>query len=70
MADALCWLLASRQQMLDVQYLREGGPLNPALAEGLDGTLQFLTELCHLQAAQAAGEVSRVCSTLAYGYLG
>ncbi len=69
MADALCWLLASRQQMLDVQYLREQGPLNPALAEGLDGTLQFLTELCHLQAAQAAGEVSRVCSTLAYGYL-
>ncbi len=69
MADALCWLLASRQQMLDVQYLREQGPLNPALGEGLEGTLQFLTELCHLQAAQAAGEVSRVCSTLVYGYL-
>ncbi|MGD0578039.1 MAG: acyl-CoA dehydrogenase family protein [Bryobacteraceae bacterium] len=69
MADALCWLLAARQQMLDVQHLREQGPLNPAVAEGLDGTLQFLTQLCHLQAAQAAGEVSRVCSTLVYGYL-
>ncbi len=69
MADALCWLVASRQQMLDVQHLREQGPLNPALGEGLEGTLQILTELCHLQAAQAAGEVSRVCSTLVYGYL-
>ena len=69
MADALCWLLASRQQILDVQELREKGPLNPAVAEGLEGTLTFLNDLCHLQAARSAGEVSRICSTLVYGYL-
>jgi hypothetical protein len=39
------------------------------VAEGLEGTLQFLTDLCHMQAARAAGEVSRICSTLVYGYL-
>jgi hypothetical protein len=69
MADALCWLLASRQQILDVQELREQGPLNPAVAEGLEGTLQFLTDLCHMQAGRTAGETSRICSTLVYGYM-
>jgi len=69
LADALCWLMASRAQILDVEHLAEVGPENPALVEGLDGTLQFLRDLCHVQAARAAGEVSRVCAELVFGYL-
>jgi hypothetical protein len=68
MADALCWLLASRFQMLDVLELAEKGPANPALRETLPGTVQFLSDLCHVQAAQAAGEVGRICAELVFGY--
>ena len=32
------------------------------------GTVQFLSDLCHVQAAQAAGEVSRICAELVFGY--
>lgn len=69
LADALCWLLASRAQILDVEHLAEVGPQNPALTEGLDGTLTFMRDLCHVQAARAAGEASRVCAELIFGYL-
>ncbi|MCM2323341.1 MAG: acyl-CoA/acyl-ACP dehydrogenase [Oligoflexia bacterium] len=68
MADALCWLLASRQQILDTLELREKGAQNPVLAENLDGYVNFFTDLCHVQAARAAGEVGRVCAELVYGY--
>jgi alkylation response protein AidB-like acyl-CoA dehydrogenase len=68
LADALCWLLASRQQILDVCELIARGPENPALAEGLAGTVNFLSDLCHIQAARAAGEVGRICAELVYGY--
>ena len=34
----------------------------------LAGTVQFLSDLCHTQAAQAAGEVSRICAELVFGY--
>jgi hypothetical protein len=68
MADALCWLVASRQQILDLQALEEKGPDNPALAEELPGLLGFLTDLAHVQAARAAGEVGRVCADLVFGY--
>lgn len=68
LADALCWLLAARQLILDVLELRTRGPANPALAEGLAGTVQFYTDLCHVQSARAAGEVGRVCADLVYGY--
>lgn len=68
LADALCWLLASRQQILDVVELAQKGPENPVVAEGFDGTLQFLSNLCHVQAARAAGEVGRTCAELVYGY--
>ncbi len=67
MADALCWLLASRCQILDVQRLRSEGA--GAIQEGFEGTVQFLTDLCHIQASRAAGEVSRICSELVFGYL-
>ena len=68
LADALCWLLAARQLILDVEELRTQGPSNPMLAEGLDGTLAFYTDLCHVQAARAASELSRVCAELVFGY--
>jgi hypothetical protein len=68
LADALCWLLASRCQILDVLELEARGPEDPAVAEGLAGTLQFLTDLCHTQSARAAGEASRICAELVYGY--
>ena len=68
LADALCWLVAARCQILDVLELQEEGPQNPTVAEGLAGTLEFLTDLCHVQSAHAAGEVGRICAELVFGY--
>jgi alkylation response protein AidB-like acyl-CoA dehydrogenase len=68
LADALCWLLAARQFILDVIELETRGAQNPALADGLAGTIAFFTDLCHVQAARAAGEVGRVCAELVHGY--
>jgi alkylation response protein AidB-like acyl-CoA dehydrogenase len=68
LADALCWLLATRAQILDVIELEAEGPGRPALAEGLPGLVLFLTDLCHVQAARAAGEVGRVTAELVFGY--
>jgi alkylation response protein AidB-like acyl-CoA dehydrogenase len=68
LADALCWLLASRCQILDVLELEVKGADDPVASEGLEGTVQFLSDLCHTQAAQAAGEVSRICGELVFGY--
>ena len=68
MADALCWLLASRCQILDVLELEAHGATDASLRENLPGTVQFLSDLCHVQAAQAAGEVGRICAELVFGY--
>jgi alkylation response protein AidB-like acyl-CoA dehydrogenase len=68
LADALCWLVASRAQILDVLELEAKGPSDPVASEGLQGTVQFLSDLCHTQAAQTAGEVSRICAELVFGY--
>ena len=68
LADALCWLLASRAQILDLIELEKKGPENSTLAEGLPGLVEFLTDLCHVQAARAAGEVGRICAELVHGY--
>ncbi|MFI5339024.1 MAG: acyl-CoA dehydrogenase family protein [Candidatus Methylomirabilales bacterium] len=68
LADALCWLLASRSQVLDVLELEAKGPENAVVAEGIAGLLNFLTDLCHVQAARAAGEVGRICAELLHGY--
>ena len=38
------------------------------MAEGLAATLQFFSDLCHVQSARASGEVSRICAELVYGY--
>lgn len=68
MADALCWLVASRHQILDLLALEKEGKKNPAVAEALPAYVGFFTDLCHVQAARAAGEVSRICSELVFGY--
>jgi alkylation response protein AidB-like acyl-CoA dehydrogenase len=68
LADALCWLLASRQFILDVLELEAKGAANPALGESLPGYVSFFLDLCHVQSARAAGETGRVCAELVYGY--
>jgi alkylation response protein AidB-like acyl-CoA dehydrogenase len=68
LADALCWLLAARCQILDVLELEAKGPENPALADGIEGLVAFLSDLAHTQAARAAGEAGRICAELVHGY--
>ncbi|GFK94536.1 hypothetical protein NNJEOMEG_02382 [Fundidesulfovibrio magnetotacticus] len=68
MADALCWVMASRAQVGDVLELAEKGPENPIVAEGLEGTLGFFADLSMVQAARAAGECARVCAQMVYGF--
>jgi alkylation response protein AidB-like acyl-CoA dehydrogenase len=68
LADALCWLLAARQFILDLIELEEKGAENPALAESLPGFMSFFTDLSHVQVARAAGEVGRICAEIVHGY--
>jgi len=70
LADALCWLLAARQLILDIEELEAKGPANPSLAEAMPGLGAFYDDLCHVQCARAAGEVGRICAELLYGYRG
>ncbi|HET7826796.1 MAG TPA: acyl-CoA dehydrogenase family protein [Anaeromyxobacter sp.] len=65
-ADALAWLMASRMQILDVVRLSDEG--GAALGDALPGTVRFLSDLCHVQVARAAGEVGRICAELVHGY--
>ncbi len=69
LADALCWLLATRSQILDVLELAAKGlEKAPHLADALGGYVQFFSDLCHVHTARSAGEVGRVCAELVYGY--
>ena len=68
LADALGWLLAARQFILDVAELETKGPEHPALADGLPGTISFFNDLCHVQCARAAGEAGRICAEIVHGY--
>ncbi len=68
LADALCWLLAARQLIVDVVELEAKGQSNPAVVESLSGFVTFFGDLCHVQAARAAGEVGRICAELVHGY--
>jgi len=70
MADALCWLLAVRFQILDTLRLARKGPEVPTLAEGLAGFVGVFTDLCRVQAASAAGESARICAELVHGFSG
>jgi alkylation response protein AidB-like acyl-CoA dehydrogenase len=66
LADALAWLLAARAQALDVVRLAEEGAA--VLGDAHAGTVRFFSDLCHVQAARAAGEVGRICAELVHGY--
>jgi hypothetical protein len=66
LADALGWLLAARAQVLDAVELADHG--GAALGDALPGTARFFADLCHVQAARAAGEVGRICAELVHGY--
>ena len=43
LADALCWLVAARCQILDVLRLEKQGAEDASIAEGLPGLVNFLT---------------------------
>ena len=68
LADALCWLMAARCQILDVLRLEREGANDAGLAEGLTGLVNHLTDLCHVHTARASGEVGRICAELVFGY--
>jgi len=69
LADALAWMLSARQQVLDVVELERAERDRPAAdAEQASSPVPFLTDLCHVQVARAAGEVSRICTELIFGY--
>jgi alkylation response protein AidB-like acyl-CoA dehydrogenase len=66
LADALGWLMAARMQILDAVALADEGA--GVLGEAHAGTARFFADLCHVQAARAAGEVGRICAELVHGY--
>jgi len=68
LADALCWLLATRYQILDVVELATQGPQSAIPAENLKGYVTFFSDLANVHCARAAGEVGRITSELVYGY--
>ncbi len=68
LADAICWLLAARSLVQDSIELKAKGPDNPVLAESIDGYASFYADLCKVQAARAASEVSRICANLVHGF--
>ena len=68
LADALAWLVASYHLILDVLELAKRGPDNAALAEGIDGLVNFYNDLSHIHSATAAGEATRICAELVFGY--
>ena len=68
LADALAWLVATYHMVLDVLELKRKGPENPALAEGIEGLVNFYSDLTYIHAATAAGEATRICAELVFGY--
>jgi hypothetical protein len=68
LADALCWILASRSLIRDILRLEALGIARGVAEEGIHGILDFYIDLSHVQAARAAGEVGRVCAELIHGY--
>lgn len=70
LADALCWIVAARQQIADLIELKEKGPANPVAAEGLEGVVSFFSDLATVQSASAAGECARICAELVHGFAG
>ena len=67
-ADSICWILASRSLISDVVTLRDEGSSHPVLGENINQYLGFYADLCHIQVTRAAGETSKICAELVYGY--
>jgi hypothetical protein len=67
LADALCLLLAARCQVLDVVELDEQTAASPVDVTELAGLAPFLTDLCHVEAARAAGETGRLAADVVWG---
>lgn len=59
LAHAFARLIAVRAQILEVST--GSAAINPAAR-------QFYTDLCHVEAARAAGEVAMVCAEIVFGY--
>ncbi len=68
LADALCWLIAARCQIIDTLRLENQGAHDASIADGLQGLVNTMTDLCHVQSARASGEVARICAELVFGY--
>ena len=68
LADAICWLLSARSLLEDGIELKTKGADNPVLADSIDGYASFYADLCHVQVARSAGEVSRICAKLVFGF--
>jgi len=68
LADALCWLIAARCQILDVLRLERDGSADASVAEGLLGLVNFLSDLCHVHSVRASGEAARISAELVFGY--
>ncbi|MBM3906791.1 MAG: acyl-CoA/acyl-ACP dehydrogenase [Gemmatimonadetes bacterium] len=68
LADALAWLVATYHLVQDVIELKAKGPAHPALAEGIDGLVGFYSDLTHIHCATSAGEATRICAELVFGY--
>ncbi len=69
LADTLSWLTGVYCLMEDVRELEAKGPMNPVVAEGLEGLARCYTDMACIQAARVAGETARVSAELVYGYL-
>ena len=68
LADALGWLISARFFIKDVLVLAAEGPMNPVVAEGLEGLTTFYNDMAFVHSARTAGEVVRICTELVYGY--
>jgi alkylation response protein AidB-like acyl-CoA dehydrogenase len=64
LADALCWLLAVKCFIDDILELESKVSENPDFA----GYVNFFAQLATVQSIRAAGEASRICAELVYGY--
>jgi hypothetical protein len=67
LADALCLLLASRSLVGDIVELDERVAASPVDVDELAGLVPFLTDLSHVEAARAAGDVGRIVAEAVFG---